>query len=84
MSTHNVPFSIEKENHPKLSQICSYGIFKETQERVLIGRGKRAISLLYFYFCYYYYCGCCYLFFFIVPNLYSDLDYILSSSMEIA
>ena len=24
MSTHNIPFS--KENHPILSQICSYGI----------------------------------------------------------
>ena len=27
MSTHNIPFSYKKENHPKLSQICSYGIF---------------------------------------------------------
>ena len=26
--THNIPFSIYiKEIHPKLSQICSYGIF---------------------------------------------------------
>ena len=27
MSTHNIPFSIYKKNHPKLSQICNYGIF---------------------------------------------------------
>ena len=28
MSTHNIIFSIyKKENHPKLSQTCSYGIF---------------------------------------------------------
>ena len=29
MSTHNIPFSTykKKENHSKLSQICSYGIF---------------------------------------------------------
>ena len=27
MSTHNIPFlNIKKENHPKLSQICNYGI----------------------------------------------------------
>ena len=24
-----MPFSIKKENHPKLSQICSYGIFSK-------------------------------------------------------
>ena len=30
MSTQNIPFSIQKkENHPKLSQICSYGIFSK-------------------------------------------------------
>ena len=30
MSTQNIPFSIKKkENHPKLSQICSYGIFSK-------------------------------------------------------
>ena len=28
MSTHNIPFSSIK-NHPKLSQICSYGIFSK-------------------------------------------------------
>ena len=27
MRTHNIPFSIE--NHPKLTQICSYGIFSK-------------------------------------------------------
>ena len=27
MSTHNIPFlNKRKENHPKLSQICNYGI----------------------------------------------------------
>ena len=27
MSTHNIPLlNIKKENHPKLSQICNYGI----------------------------------------------------------
>ena len=48
MSTHNIPFSIyiKKENHPKLSQICSYGIFfQETQDRVRNSRGKRAINV---------------------------------------
>ena len=43
MSTHNIPFSIYiyiyiyiyiKENHPKLSQIYNYEIFKGTQERM--------------------------------------------------
>ena len=30
MSTRNIPFSIEKkENHPKLSHICSYVIFSK-------------------------------------------------------
>ena len=46
MSTHNIPFSIKKENHPKLSQICSYRIlFQGSQERVRNSRGKRAISV---------------------------------------
>ena len=26
MSAHNIPFLNIKENHPKLSQICNYGI----------------------------------------------------------
>ena len=39
-------FKIKKENHPKLSQICSYGIlFQGTQEAVRNSRGKRAISV---------------------------------------
>ena len=29
MRTQNIPFSIYKENHPKLSKICSYGIFSK-------------------------------------------------------
>ena len=29
MSTHNIPFSIDKKNRPKLSQICGYGIFSK-------------------------------------------------------
>ena len=47
MSANNLPFLIyKKENHPKLSQICSYGIFcLGTQERVRNSRGKRAISV---------------------------------------
>ena len=32
MSTHIIPFSTEKENQPKLSQICSYGIFSKGLE----------------------------------------------------
>ena len=27
MSTHNIPFSVQKENQPELSQMCIYGIF---------------------------------------------------------
>ena len=39
-------FNIKKENHPKLSQICSYGfLFRRTQERVRNSHGKRAISV---------------------------------------
>ena len=46
MSSHNIPFSIKKKNHPKLFQICSYGIyFQGTQEQVGNSRGKRAISV---------------------------------------
>ena len=56
MSTHKIPFFQYKiENHPDLTQICSYGIFFQgTQERVRNSRDKRAISvraievLLYF------------------------------------
>ena len=29
MSTHGIPFSIKIKYHPKLSQICSYGIFSK-------------------------------------------------------
>ena len=39
-------FQYEKEKQPKLSQICSYGIFFQgIQERVRKGHGKRAISV---------------------------------------
>ena len=39
-------FNIKKEKYPKLSQICSYGIFSTgTQKRVRNSRGKRAISV---------------------------------------
>ena len=35
MRTQNTPFLNQKEYHPKLSQICSYGIFSEgTQEHL--------------------------------------------------
>ena len=46
MSTHNIPFSIQKENHTKLSQICAQGIFfLGTQGRVRNSHGKRTISV---------------------------------------
>ena len=39
-------FNIKKENHPKLSQICSnVSLFQGTQERVRNSRGKRAKSV---------------------------------------
>ena len=39
-------FTMKKEKYPKLSQICSYGIFFQgTQERVRNRRGKPAISV---------------------------------------
>ena len=38
-------FNIKKENHPKLSQICSnWFLLQGTRERVRNSRGKRAIS----------------------------------------
>ena len=47
MSTHNIPFyNIKKENHTKLSKICSQMIFfLGTQEQLRNSRGKRAISV---------------------------------------
>ena len=37
---------MNKKKHPKLSQVCSYGIFFQgTQEQVRNSRGKRAISV---------------------------------------
>ena len=46
MSTHNIPFpNMKKKNHPKFSQICSYGIFQGTQEPVQNSRRTRAISV---------------------------------------
>ena len=46
MSTHNIPFSMYKRNHPKLSKICSYGIFFQgTQVRVRNNHDKQAISV---------------------------------------
>ena len=51
-SNENTQFNIfnmhmcKKENQPKLSQICSYGIFSlGTQERVRNSHGKQAISV---------------------------------------
>ena len=39
-------FRYKKENLPKLSQICSHGIFSQgNQEQVRNSRGKRAISV---------------------------------------
>ena len=46
MRTHNIPFSIEKENLLKLSQICSYGFFsKGLKKKVRNSPGKRAIRV---------------------------------------
>ena len=46
MSTQNILFQYRKENHPKLSQMCSCEIFfLGTQERVRNSRGKRVISV---------------------------------------
>ena len=46
MRTHNIPFSIEKDNYHKLSQLYSYGIFSNgTQERVRNSHCNRAISV---------------------------------------
>ena len=47
MSTHNIYyFECKIENQPKLTQICSNGIyFQGTHERVRNSRGKRAISV---------------------------------------
>ena len=49
MNTHNIPFSIYKENHPKYpiySNVCSYCIFSlGTQERVRNSCGKLAIGV---------------------------------------
>ena len=39
-------FNIKKENHPKLSQICSYVFFfQRSQEQVRNSRGKRTSSV---------------------------------------
>ena len=46
INTQYTVFNIKKENHTKLSQICSQGFFfLGTQERVRNSRGKRAISV---------------------------------------
>ena len=45
MRTQNIPFQYKTENHPKLSQICSFVFSRGTQERVRNSRGKRAISV---------------------------------------
>ena len=37
MSTHNIPFSMQNRNQPKLTQICSYGIyFQGTQKNEFV------------------------------------------------
>ena len=43
--TQYIIFNINTKCHPKLSQICSYGNFPRTQERVRNSRGKRVISV---------------------------------------
>ena len=53
MSTHNIPFfNMKKKKHPKLSQICSYGIFskgpKNEFERAVVNEPS-VFELLKFY-----------------------------------
>ena len=51
MSTHNIPFSIQKRKHPKLPQICSYRLFFQgTQERVRNSHELSVFEPLKFYF----------------------------------
>ena len=46
MYTQYTIFKIKKENHPKLSKVCNYGVlFLGSQERVRNSRGKQAISV---------------------------------------
>ena len=45
MSTHNIP---KRKNHPKLSQICTYGIFSQGLKHefeIAIDDSERAISV---------------------------------------
>ena len=45
-NTQYTIFNIKKENHPKLAQICSYGVFFQwSPEQIRNSRGKRAISV---------------------------------------
>ena len=45
MSTHNIPFSIQKRKSPlKVLNLNLLDLFQGTQERVRNSRGKRAIS----------------------------------------
>ena len=56
MSTQMYHFQYKKENHPKLSQICSYGIFAKGLKNEFVTATATAISvrategLLYFFF----------------------------------
>ena len=46
MSTHNIPFSMYRENQAKLSQNCSYeDFFQGTPERVRNSPGERVINV---------------------------------------
>ena len=54
MSTHNIPFLIQKkENHPKLSQICSHGIFskglKNELETAVVNKPSMFKPLKFYY-----------------------------------
>ena len=55
MSTHNIPFSIWKKNHPKLSQICSFEICPRdprtsSKQQWLTSHSVRATEMLLYYY----------------------------------
>ena len=47
IQNYHFRYENKKENHPKLSQICSYGIFPRdsSSKRIRNSRGKGAISV---------------------------------------
>ena len=52
MSTHNIPILIQKRKHPKLSQICSCGIFSKglkNEFEIAVVNEPSVFELLKFY-----------------------------------